>query len=124
MKKKRTVILADDDPMVYSVLAPQFEKAGIECRSVGDGRQALDAIRSSPPDAVILDIGIPRISGLAVLTEVRKSAETRELPVMMLTARQQQSEVNKALSFGANDYLVKPFKPADVVARLLRLMPQ
>ena len=123
-KKRRTVILADDDPMVYSLLAPLLEKAGIECRNVGDGRQALDAIRSSPPDAAILDIGIPRISGLTVLTEVRKSPETRALPIMMLTARQQQSEVNKALSFGANDYMVKPFRPADVVARLLRLMPR
>ncbi len=122
-KKKRTVILADDDPMVASILAPLLEKAGLECRIVGDGRQALDAIRSSPPDAAILDIGIPRISGLAVLTEVRKSPETKGLPIMMLTARQQQSEVNKALSLGASDYLVKPFNPADVVARLLRLMP-
>lgn len=122
-EKRRTVVLADDDPMVHSLLKAAFEKVNVDCRSAHDGREALDAIRNSSPDAAILDIGMPRISGLTVLTEIRKSAQTRTIPVLMLTARQQKSEVSMALGFGANDYVVKPFDATDVVTRLLRLMP-
>jgi CheY-like chemotaxis protein len=119
---RRMVIIADDDPMVHTLLTAAFAKVNVECRSVHDGREALDAFRSSTPAAGILDIGMPRISGLTVLTELRKSAQTRGIPIMMLTAHRQKSEVGMALGFGANDYVVKPFDTANVVTRLLRLM--
>ncbi|HML17658.1 MAG TPA: response regulator [Bryobacteraceae bacterium] len=122
-EKRRMVLLADDDEMVHALLKAAFDKVNVECRSARDGRAALDAIRDLSPDAAILDIGMPRISGLTVLTEIRKAPETRELPILMLTARKQKSEVSMALGFGANDYVVKPFDPTDVVARLLRLLP-
>ena len=120
--QKRSVLIADDDPVIHSLLIPMLNKLGVDCYSAHDGREALDVIRNLGPDAVILDIGMPRVSGLSVLTEIRKTQQNHTLPILMLTARQQRSDVNMALGFGASDYITKPFDPEDVVVRITRLL--
>jgi two-component system cell cycle response regulator DivK len=121
--RRPLVIIADDDPMIHLLLTPMLEKLGVDCRSVGDGREALDAVRKLSPDALVLDIGMPHIGGMAVLREIRRVQQNHAVQILMFSVRQQRSDISMALAFGANDYAVKPFDPEDVVMRIMRLLP-
>ena len=78
-------------------------------------------IKNLSPSVVILDIGMPKVSGMSVLTTMRRDPGMRRIPVLMLTARQQETDFSMALGFGANDYVIKPFDPLDVVTRAVGL---
>jgi two-component system cell cycle response regulator DivK len=121
--RRPLVIIADDDPMIHLLLTPMLEKLGVDCRSVGDGREALDAVRKLSPDVLVLDIGMPNIGGMAVLREIRRVQQNHAVQILMFSVRQQKSDISMALAFGANDYAVKPFDPEDVVMRIMRLLP-
>jgi DNA-binding response OmpR family regulator len=118
------VVLADDDAMIHSLLTPMLKKMGVEVHAARDGQQALDAVRDLSPDLLVLDIGMPRISGMSVLRELRRGSANRALQILMLSVRQQRNDISMALAFGANDYAVKPFDPEDLVIRIMRLLPQ
>src|SRR5262249_27145147 len=96
----------------------------VEVHPARDGQEALDAVSNLSPDAMLLDIGMPRISGMSVLREIRRHPSKRALQILMLSARQQRNDISMALAFGANDYAVKPFDPEDLVMRIMRLLPQ
>jgi DNA-binding response OmpR family regulator len=118
------VVLADDDAMIHSLLTPMLKKMGVEVHAARDGQQALDAVRELSPDLLVLDIGMPRISGMSVLRELRRDPAHRAVQILMLSVRQQRNDISMALAFGANDYAVKPFDPEDLVIRIMRLLPQ
>jgi two-component system cell cycle response regulator DivK len=118
------VVIADDDPMIHSLLAPMLAKAGLNTHSARDGQEALDAVKKLSPAVLILDIGMPRVSGMSVLTDIRKAQGNHTVQVLMLSVRQQQGDINMAFGYGANDYAVKPFDPEDVVLRVMRLLPK
>ena len=118
------VVLADDDAMIHSLLTPMLKKMGVEVHSARDGQQAMDAVRNLLPDALVLDIGMPRISGMSVLRELRRDPANRALQILMLSVRQQRNDISMALAFGATDYAVKPFDPEALVMRIMRLLPQ
>lgn len=119
---KPVVVIADDDPMIHSLLAPMLGKLGVDTFSVRDGQEALDSVRKLSPDLLVLDIGMPRLSGMSVLREIRSVQGNHTLQVLMFSVRQQKNDVNMAFAYGANDYAVKPFDPEDVTMRIMRLL--
>lgn len=116
------IIFADDDEIVAQLVSDALIGAGHAVGWLNDGRSALEVIRRRPPDLVILDCNMPDMSGIMVLREMRKSPSLCDVPVLMLTARQSDSDEGIARYEGANDYLRKPFAPSVLVGRAEDLM--
>ena len=114
------VLVVDDDPAVSGALNRALRLEGYEVSVAADGPQALEEIAIRPPDAVILDIGLPTIDGLDVCRRLR--AADNDTPVLMLTARDAINDRVQGLDAGADDYLVKPFALAELLARLRALL--
>lgn len=119
--RKWRVVIADDDPTILTLLRTTIENSGMECATAGEGDEALRLIRSLPADAVILDIMMPNMDGLEVLAALRNDGEIAHLPVLVLSALQQETDIVRAFGLGADDYVTKPFSPMEVIARLKRL---
>jgi DNA-binding response OmpR family regulator len=109
------VLIVDDEPMVREVLARYLMRSGFVADSAEDGAAAIAAFDSSRPDLVLLDLMLPRIDGFSVFRSIRARAAT---PVIMLTARGEETERIAGLELGADDYVAKPFSPREVVARV------
>lgn len=116
------VLLADDDPILHRVLTHRLSREGFEVFSAFNGREALDLAAQNPPHLLILDGIMPELDGFAVLREWRAKEALAKIPVVMLTARNREEDVVGALEGGAVDYLTKPFSPAELVARVKRVM--
>jgi two-component system cell cycle response regulator DivK len=114
------VLIADDDPTVLTLVRTALQNFGMDCQTAADGTQALAAIRSLRPHAAVLDVNMPGLDGFEVLSAAR--AEQFPGRVLLLTARQQESDVIRGFSLGADDYVIKPFSPMELVARLKRLL--
>ena len=110
----RTVLLVDDDPHIREVLAFAFDKAGFAVRTAGDGEEALSDVARHQPDLVVLDINMPRMDGLEVCRRLRASGD---MPVLFLSSRDDEFDRVLGIELGADDYVVKPFSPREVVAR-------
>jgi DNA-binding response OmpR family regulator len=109
------VLVVDDEPMVREVLARYLEAEGFGVVTAGDGEEALDRFEESRPDLVLLDLMLPRIDGFEVLDRMRT---LDRVPVIMLTARGEETDRVVGLDLGADDYVTKPFSPREVVARV------
>src|SRR5712691_9189721 len=109
------VLVVDDEPMVREVLARYLEQAGFAVSTAEDGEEALTAFGSEQPDLVLLDLMLPRIDGFEVFRRMRAGSST---PVIMLTARGEETDRVVGLELGADDYVTKPFSPREVVARV------
>jgi DNA-binding response OmpR family regulator len=109
------VLVVDDEPMVREILARYLERDGFQVRTAEDGEQALEAFAQQDPDIVLLDLMLPRLDGLEVFRRIRLGRET---PVIMLTARGEETDRIVGLELGADDYVAKPFSPREVVARV------
>jgi two-component system response regulator ResD len=109
------VLVVDDEPMVRDVLSRYLERGGFEVEAVADGEKALAAFEAHRPDLVLLDLMLPRIDGFEVFRRIRSCASS---PVIMITARGQTTDRIVGLEIGADDYISKPFSPAEVVARV------
>jgi len=109
------VLIVDDEPMVRDVLARYLMRSGFIAESAADGEAAIAAFDASRPDLVLLDLMLPRIDGFSVFHSIRARAAT---PVIMLTARGEETERIAGLELGADDYVAKPFSPREVVARV------
>ena len=116
------ILVCDDDELLTELLQFRLEAKGFDVTVAGDGREALNSIRLAQPDAVVLDAMMPGIDGLEVLRQLREDAATRDIPVIMLTARKGERDIVDALRLGASDYLGKPFIPDELSARLVRLL--
>lgn len=108
------VLIVEDEPEIADILQAYLKRAGLRTIYAEDGRKALEMHLSMKPDLVLLDVMMPKMDGWQVLSEVRHRGET---PVIMLTAMDQDIDKLMGLRFGADDYVVKPFNPAEVVAR-------
>ncbi len=113
-----TILVVDDEREIRELLRYNLEREGYQVLTAQDGDQALARIFSAHPDLVLLDLLLPGLNGLEVLREVRQEPSTREIPVLLLTAR--GAEMDKLLGFerGADDYITKPFSPREVIARV------
>jgi CheY-like chemotaxis protein len=114
------VLAADDDPSVLTVLRAAVQSSDMECLEAADGLQAVAAVRQRRPEAAILDVNMPGMDGFDVLAAIRRE----EIPtrVLLLTARQKEGDILRGFQLGADDYLIKPFSPMELVARLKRLL--
>lgn len=114
---RASVLVVDDEPTIGEVVARYLERAGYHARVAGDGPQALALCAQSPPDLVVLDIMLPGIDGLEVMRRLREG-ESSPARVILLTARGREAERIVGLRRGADDYVVKPFSPGELVARV------
>jgi DNA-binding response OmpR family regulator len=118
----KTILICDDDPLLVDLLEYRLASRGYAVAVAEDGGKALRRLQEMKPDAILLDAMMPVIDGYEVLRKIRENPETAQIPVIMLTARKQEQDIVMALELGANDYLVKPFIPEELVARLGRLL--
>jgi two-component system phosphate regulon response regulator PhoB len=113
-----TILLVEDDPDIRELVAYKLTRGGFEVVEAADGFAALQAARTRPPDAVILDMGLPRLSGIEVCRELRAAPATAAVPIIMLTGAVRLQELEQAYAAGASDYLVKPFSPRELQRRV------
>src|ERR671917_1100210 len=113
------VLIVDDEPNIREVVGLYLRRDGHTVVSVTDGEEALEAFRESEPDLVVLDLMLPKISGLEVCRRMRAD---RRVPLIMLTARGEEEERIVGLSLGADDYVVKPFSPRELAARVAAVL--
>jgi two-component system, OmpR family, alkaline phosphatase synthesis response regulator PhoP len=111
----RQILVVEDDMQIARTLRDYLEVAGFDVTVVGDGSAAVASFRGERPDLMVLDLGLPSVDGLDVAREVRRASTT---PIIMLTARGEESDRIVGLELGADDYLVKPFSPKELVARV------
>jgi two-component system phosphate regulon response regulator PhoB len=113
-----TVLLVEDDPDIRHLVAYKLTTSGLTVVEAADGFAALDLARRHPPHLVLLDVHMPRMSGLDVCRELRESPGTERVPIIMLTARARAEDVEKAYAAGATDYVTKPFSPRALQLRV------
>lgn len=109
------ILLADDDPMIVDALEHQLRREGYEVMTALDGRQALDRFAECAPDLVLLDVMMPKLNGWDVCREIRRRSH---VPILMLTARDDEFDRVLGLELGADDYITKPFSTRELVARI------
>jgi two-component system, OmpR family, response regulator ResD len=114
---RRTVLVVDDEPTITEVVCRYLQRAGYRTAIAADGAQALEAASERRPDLVVLDLMLPRIGGLDVMRRLREQDHDR-MPIILLTAKGEESDRIIGLRLGADDYVVKPFSPAELVARI------
>ena len=115
----RSILIVDDDPHIRQLLAFALTKAGLEAREAEDGEAALAAVAANPPDLVILDINMPRLNGLEVCRRLRAQGD---LPILFLSSRDDEIDRVLGIELGADDYVVKPFSPREVTARVQAIL--
>jgi len=120
--RRPRIVVADDDPIVVRFLTSVFQGEGFEVTGAEDGERALQMIRENRPDLVILDLVMPFMDGFEVCRQVRQSAETSHLPVIILSMRDKEQDALRAFALGANDYVRKPFNALELVARARKLI--
>jgi two-component system phosphate regulon response regulator PhoB len=112
------VLVVEDERDIAALVAYHLTREGYRVRTVGTGDDALEAIRNERPDLVVLDLMLPELSGYEILEEMRRRPEIEDVPVVVLTARREESDRIKGLELGADDYLTKPFSPQELVLRI------
>ena len=111
----RTILVVDDEPKIVQIARDYLERAGFGVVTAGDGRSVLPTVRSAKPDLIVLDLALPGMDGLDVTRALRRESE---IPIIMLTARDDEADRLVGLELGADDYIVKPFSPKELVARV------
>jgi DNA-binding response OmpR family regulator len=112
---KKKILVVDDEPQIVKVLTVFIENAGYEVVTSNDGRKAISIFEQEIPDFVVLDLNLPGMDGLEVCRAIRKQSS---VPILMLTARTEEADKLIGLEIGADDYIVKPFSPREIVARI------
>lgn len=116
------VLVVEDDPDIAQLVAHYLEKSGFSVDLLANGRDALTSIATHAPDVLVLDLMLPGVDGLEICRVVRGNAATAAIPIIMLTARAEESDRIVGLEIGADDYLAKPFSPNELVARVRALI--
>src|SRR5690606_9265317 len=116
------IVVVEDEPDLAHLIAFHLERGGFEVNTIADGLQALQAVRKNPPDLLILDLMIPGIGGLDLARRLRVDPKTANLPILMLTARAEETDQVTGLAAGADDYMTKPFSMKVLLARVDALL--
>ena len=109
------VLVVDDDPHIVDVICFALEKAGHQFTTAKDGAEAINVFNTQSPDLIILDVGLPEVDGLEVCRQIRK---TSEVPILFLSARDEEIDRVLGLEIGGDDYVTKPFSPRELIARI------
>jgi len=117
------VLVAEDDDQISYLLNFMLTREGFKVKVANDGQEAMDAIAViNKPKLILLDIMMPYYDGYQLIEHIRNNTDWKEVPIVMLTAKSQEKDIIKALEGGANDYVVKPFQPGELITRLKMLM--
>ncbi|UJQ94690.1 response regulator transcription factor [Mariluticola halotolerans] len=123
MHPKPKILICDDDLLLIELIEFRLAAKGYEVITARDGEEALEKVRSSLPDLVVLDAMMPGIDGFELLVRLKADTTLAHIPVVMLTARKGERDIVSALESGASDYLVKPFIPEELLARIEKYLP-
>ena len=118
----KRILIVEDDKDIVELVRYNLEKDDFQVQAVGDGVSALAQVKKSAPDLVVLDLMLPKLSGLEICKEIRRDASLNRLPILMLTARGDEADRVVGLEIGADDYVTKPFSPRELVARVKALL--
>jgi CheY-like chemotaxis protein/HPt (histidine-containing phosphotransfer) domain-containing protein len=116
------VLIADDDPTIVAIVRSTFEGHGMKCASTNNGGDVVPSAEKLTPDVIVLDVNLPQMDGFQVLSTIRNHKLLSRCLVVLLTARQQETDIMKGFGLGADDYILKPFSPMELVARVRRLL--
>jgi DNA-binding response OmpR family regulator len=116
------VLVADDEDDIRSLVSFRLKRAGYDVITAADGEEALLLATTRLPDLVVLDMMMPKATGLEVTRSMREQATTKDIPIILLTARAQEADVARGFDAGADDYVKKPFSPQDLQARIQALL--
>jgi two-component system phosphate regulon response regulator PhoB len=119
---KPTVLVVEDEAPLLTLLRYNLEKQGFRVDEAADGQEALLRVAEARPDIMLLDWMLPSLSGIEVCRQLRRRTETRDLPIIMVTARTEDQDAVRALDIGADDYIAKPFAIEHVIARIRALL--
>src|ERR1700686_4624875 len=117
----KRVLLIENDRDIFELVRYNLEREGFQVASATDGASGLAQIRKTPPDILLLDLMLPKISGLDIWKEIRRDTSLNRLPILMLTARGEEADRGVGLEMGADDYVTKPFSPRELGARVKAL---
>jgi len=115
---KPYVLIVEDDRSLTELLAYNLDDAGFRTHVVSNGEEVVPTISEEPPDLVILDWMLPNLSGIEICRQIRRNEVTKGMPVIMLTAKGEEADRIRGLDTGADDYVVKPFSPSELIARI------
>lgn len=122
---KSKIVLIEDDAFLAGMYVTKLELEGYEVKLASDGEKGLKMVEEELPDLVLLDIVLPKVSGFEVLKQIKVSPRAKKIPVLLLTNLGQRDDVNKGLSLGATDYLIKAhFMPSEVVEKIKKLVSE
>lgn len=120
MNKK--ILLVEDEKNIVLGVTICLRSAGLEVDVAEDGMEALRKIEGSKPDLVLLDLVMPKLNGLDALKSMKENKATKDIPVIVLSARAQEEDIQRAMDLGASDYMAKPFKPAELLEVIQRVL--
>ncbi len=115
---KPLILVVDDEAMARTMASKLLEKAGYHTEAVESGDECLRFVASQKPDAILLDMSMPGMTGLEVLEKLRSGASSRAIPVLLVTSKGQADVVRQAAALGVSDFIVKPFHSLDLIARV------
>jgi DNA-binding response OmpR family regulator len=118
----KRILIVDDEPNIVISLEFLMKREGFETEIAADGEAALEALARGRPDLVVLDVMLPKMNGFEVCRQIRSSPDSRDLKILMLTAKGRETEVARGLGLGADAYVTKPFSTKDLVAQIKRLL--
>jgi two-component system phosphate regulon response regulator PhoB len=115
---KTHILVIEDEAALVELIRYNLEKEGFRVSAANDGEEGLALLKESKPDLLVLDWMLPHVSGIEICRQIRRRTELRDLPVIMLTARGEEADRIRGLEVGADDYIIKPFSPSELVARI------
>jgi DNA-binding response OmpR family regulator len=119
---QKRILICDDDPAILRVLQVNLEVEGYEALLAHHGEEALEVAQREKPDLIILDIMMPRLDGYQTCERLKASDDTKQIPVVFLSAKAQASDIEKGKGYGVDDYLTKPFDPDTLISTIERLL--
>ena len=117
-----TILVVDDEPDIRFLLRMALERAGFEVEEAAGGEEALTACEASPPSLVLLDVNMPRLNGFAVVERLRSAPETKDIPVLLISAESTSSNEQRAAEVGAQGYVPKSMPSRDLIERIRRTL--
>ncbi len=117
-----TVLVVEDDPVILRLLEVNFELEGFSVLLAHDGAEGIEMARAAKPDVIVSDIMMPKTSGLELVATLKSDAATKAIPIILLSAKAQTSDLKLGIDSGADDYITKPFEPLDLVDRVNALL--
>ena len=120
---ERTALVVEDDEVIVMLLDSMLTRRGFSVQIARDGKQAVNLIETlpNPPTVVLLDVMLPYLDGFELISRIRERVAWHAVPIIMLTAKSREQNIVRALDHGANDYVIKPFRPEELMARIRRV---